>query len=56
MPWEMTDNNLSIMNCFHVSPVFYINENITVEDILDWVYESFFLETCYDGTMELIKF
>ena len=44
MPWIPTDEDLKIMGCYYESPVFSVESDMDVFDILDYTYEKYFMD------------
>lgn len=44
MPWTPTDEDLKIMNCYFESPVFSVETDIDIFDILDYAYDRYFTD------------
>lgn len=46
MPWVPTDEDLKIMDCYYESPVFSVEPNMDIFDILDYAYDRYFMNFC----------
>ena len=41
MPWQPTDEDLRIMDCYYESPTFLADTNMDIFDIFDFAYEHY---------------
>lgn len=44
IPWIPTDEVLKLMGCYYESPVFPVDPNMDIFDILDYAYDRYFTE------------
>ena len=52
MPWIPTDEDLKIMGCYYESPVFSVEPNLNIYDILDYAYDRYFMNFCSIGIVD----